>query len=143
LQVSRGSLQLVNNLVDEWNRIRTGEKYFIQYKLELPVFKTYGVTSPLPTIKNVIVNDRVLCSGEIPREYAELMCGKYFRLLNIYTNTYAYAMIRFPQVCCKLNFSQVAIRCRPTIYMYPYYTLHMYSRINSAKYPTSGAANLC
>jgi hypothetical protein len=77
LQITRGSLQPVNNLVEEWNRIRTGEKFFILYKLELPVFKTYAVTPPLPTLKNVIVNDKVLCSGEIPREYAKLMCGKY------------------------------------------------------------------
>jgi hypothetical protein len=59
----------VNNLVEEWNRMRTGQKYFIQYKLELPVFKTYVVTPPLPTVKKVIVNDRVLCSGGAPGEY--------------------------------------------------------------------------
>ena len=69
MQISRGSLQPVNNLLEEWNRMRTGQKYFIQYKLELPVFKTYAVTPPLPTVKNVIVNDRVLCSGETPGEY--------------------------------------------------------------------------
>jgi enamine deaminase RidA (YjgF/YER057c/UK114 family) len=63
-------------LVEEWNRIRTGEKYFIQYKLELPVLKAYAGTPPLPTVKNVIVNERVFCSGETPREYAELMCAK-------------------------------------------------------------------
>jgi hypothetical protein len=80
LQIGRGSLQPMNNLVQEWNRIRTGEKYFIQYKLELPVFKTYAGTPPLPTVKNIIVNDRVLCIGETPREYAELMCTKYFNL---------------------------------------------------------------
>jgi hypothetical protein len=80
LQITRGSLQPVNNLVAEWNRMRTGEKYFIQYKLEFPVFKTYAVAPPLPTVKNVVVNDRVLCRGETPSEYAQLMCGKYFRL---------------------------------------------------------------
>ena len=66
----------MNNLVEEWNRIKTGEKYFIQYKLEFPVFKAYSGTPPLPTVKSVIVNDRVLCSGETPSEYAELMCEK-------------------------------------------------------------------
>ena len=78
LQITRGYLQPVNNLVEEWNRIRTGEKYFVQYKLEFPVFKTYAGTPPLPTLKSVIVNDRVLCSGETPREYIQLMCGRYF-----------------------------------------------------------------
>jgi hypothetical protein len=79
-QITRGSFEPVNNLVQEWNRMRTGEKYFIQYKLEFPVFKTFAVTPPLPTVKSITVNDRVLCNGEKPGEYAELMCGKYFRL---------------------------------------------------------------
>jgi enamine deaminase RidA (YjgF/YER057c/UK114 family) len=63
----------VNDLVEEWKRIRTGQKYFIQYKLELPDFRTYAGTPPLPTVKSVIVNDRVLCSGETPREYTKLI----------------------------------------------------------------------
>lgn len=77
MQVTTGFLQPVNSLVEEWNRIRTGEKYFIQYKLDFPVFKAYASTTPLPTVKKITVNDRELCSGETPREYAELMCGKY------------------------------------------------------------------
>lgn len=76
LQITRGSLQIANNLVQEWNRIRTGENFFIQYKLEFPVYKSHTVAPPLPTVKNVIVNDRVLCSGDIPREYAELYVWK-------------------------------------------------------------------
>jgi hypothetical protein len=138
LQITRGSLHLMNNLVEEWNRIRTGQMYFIQYKLELPVFRTYTGTPPLPTVKNVIVNGRVLCSGEIPREYWKLIC-----LWNIYTNTYVYPVIRFPHVCFKSNFAQATIRCRSKICTYSYYTLHMYNRINSTNYPASGAANLC
>jgi hypothetical protein len=80
LQATRGSLRPVNNLVEEWNRMRTGENCFIQYKLEFPAFKANAVKPPLPTVKNITVNGRVLCSGETPREYAELMCRKYFRL---------------------------------------------------------------
>jgi hypothetical protein len=76
LQVTTGSLRPANNLLQEWNRMRTGENFFIQYKLDFPVYKAYGVTPPLPTVKNVTVNNRVLCSGNKPREYAGLMCGK-------------------------------------------------------------------
>jgi len=102
----------VNNLVEEWNRIKTGEKYFIQYKLEFPVFKAYSGTPPLPTVKSVIVNDRVLCSGETPSEYAELMCEKkiVYIYIYIYIYTYAYPVTGFPQVCCKSNFGQVPIQ---------------------------------
>ena len=66
---------MANNLMEEWNRIRRAEQFFIQYKLEFPVYKTYTVTPPLPTVKNVIVNNRVLCSGGKPSKYADLTCA--------------------------------------------------------------------
>ena len=51
-------------------------------------------------------------------------------------------MVRFPQVRCKLNFEQIGIRCRATIYMNTYYILHIYSTINSTKYPASDTGNI-
>lgn len=74
--VNRGYLQLANNLNEEWNRMKSGERFFIQYKLQFPVYKTYSFTPPLPTVKSVTVNDVVLCSGHAPR-YSILVTLSY------------------------------------------------------------------
>jgi hypothetical protein len=86
-QITRGSLQPANNLNEEWKRMRTGENFFIQYKLQFPAYKTYSSTPPLPTVKSIIVNDVVLCSGDAPREYAEFMYAVYVyvSICEIYT----------------------------------------------------------
>ncbi|KDR22461.1 serine protease gd-like isoform X2 [Zootermopsis nevadensis] len=56
----KGRLELVNNLNEEWQRMRTGEQYFILYKLDFPV------SSPLPTIKSITVNNQVICRANKP-----------------------------------------------------------------------------
>jgi hypothetical protein len=67
LQVNNGLLGLVNNLYEEWNRIRTGERYYIQYKLDFPLYKTdSSLTPPLPVVKSITVNNEVICSGSKP-----------------------------------------------------------------------------
>jgi hypothetical protein len=67
LQITNGLLKLVNNIYDEWNRIRTGERYYIQYKLDFPLYRPdSSVTPPLPLLKSIIVNNEVICSGSKP-----------------------------------------------------------------------------
>ncbi|XP_069683971.1 serine protease gd-like [Periplaneta americana] len=56
----KGSLELVNSLNEEWQRMRTGEKYSVLYRLNFPV------SSPLPTIKSITVNNEVICQGSRP-----------------------------------------------------------------------------
>ncbi|KAJ9575342.1 hypothetical protein L9F63_025710, partial [Diploptera punctata] len=57
---SRGSLELVNNLSQEWNRMMTGEQYSVPYRL------TFPLQSPLPTIKSIAANGQVICTGRRP-----------------------------------------------------------------------------
>ncbi|XP_023713323.1 serine protease gd isoform X2 [Cryptotermes secundus] len=57
---TKGRLDLVNSLNEEWERMRTGEQYFILYRLNFPV------KSPLPTIKSITVNNQVICRGNKP-----------------------------------------------------------------------------
>jgi hypothetical protein len=67
LQDRKGRLELVNNLNEEWKRMRTGEQYFILYKLDFPV------RSPLPTVKSIIVNNQVICKGNKPSKCTEMV----------------------------------------------------------------------
>ncbi|XP_023717855.1 serine protease gd isoform X2 [Cryptotermes secundus] len=65
--MTKGFLGLKNNLYEEWNRIRTGLKYYIQYKLEFPTYKSdSSLKPPLPTIKSITVNNEVICRGDKP-----------------------------------------------------------------------------
>jgi hypothetical protein len=65
-QNTKGGLELVNNLNKEWERMRTGEQYFILYRLNFPV------RSPLPTIKSITVNNQVICRGNKPSKCTEI-----------------------------------------------------------------------
>lgn len=74
LQITNGFLNLVNKLNEEWDRIRTGERYYIQYKLDFPLYQPdSSMTSPLPAVKSIIVNNEVLCSGNKPSMYRKLI----------------------------------------------------------------------
>ncbi|XP_021913642.1 serine proteinase stubble-like isoform X3 [Zootermopsis nevadensis] len=65
--ITNGFLNLVNKLNEEWDRIRRGERYYIQYKLDFPLYQPdSSMTSPLPAVKSIIVNNEVLCSGNKP-----------------------------------------------------------------------------
>jgi hypothetical protein len=65
--MTKGFLGLKNNLYEEWNRIRTGLKYYIQYKLEFPTYKSDSSQKPpLPTIKSITVNNEMICRGDKP-----------------------------------------------------------------------------
>lgn len=66
-QSTKGHLDLVNNLNEEWERMRTGEQYFILYSLNFPV------KSPLPTIKSITVNNQVICRGNKPSKCTEFV----------------------------------------------------------------------
>jgi hypothetical protein len=59
-QTGNGRLDLVNSLNKEWERMRTGEQYSIQYRLDFPV------RSPVPTVKSIIVNNQQICRGSKP-----------------------------------------------------------------------------
>jgi hypothetical protein len=63
-QSGSGRLQLVNSLSEEWQRIRTGERYYVQYRLDFPV------RFPLPTVKSIVVNNQLICSGSKPSKCA-------------------------------------------------------------------------
>jgi hypothetical protein len=47
--------------------MRTGEQYFILYKLDFPV------RSPLPTIKSITVNSQVICRGNKPSKCTDMI----------------------------------------------------------------------
>uniref|UniRef100_A0A1V1FKK2 Putative serine protease 30 n=1 Tax=Reticulitermes speratus TaxID=60591 RepID=A0A1V1FKK2_9NEOP len=59
-----GRLELVNSLSKEWERMRTGEQYFVQYRLDFPV------RFPLPTVKSIVVNNQQICRGGKPNSVA-------------------------------------------------------------------------
>jgi hypothetical protein len=67
LQTGNGRLELVNDLNKEWNRMRTGERYFIEYRLDFPV------QSPLPTVKSIIVNNQQICRGSKPSKCTDII----------------------------------------------------------------------
>ncbi|XP_069683973.1 serine protease gd-like isoform X2 [Periplaneta americana] len=58
--LTKGDIQLANNLQDVWNWMRHGNGFFVLYKLRFPM------PSALPTIKSVIVNSEVICRGNKP-----------------------------------------------------------------------------
>jgi hypothetical protein len=67
LQINKGLLSLVNNVNKEWKRIQTGERYFILYKLDFPLYKSdSSLTPPMPLVKDIIVNNEVICRGSKP-----------------------------------------------------------------------------
>jgi hypothetical protein len=59
-QTGNGRLELVNNLTKEWERMLTGEQYFVQYRLDFPV------RFPLPAVKSIVVNNQQICRGGKP-----------------------------------------------------------------------------
>jgi hypothetical protein len=63
----KGRLELVNNLNEEWERMRTGEQYSILYRLNFPV------RSPVPTVKSIIVNNQLICRGNKPSKCTEVV----------------------------------------------------------------------
>lgn len=65
--MTKGFFGLKNNLYEEWNRMRTGLKYYIQYKLEFPTYTPdSSLKPPWPTIKSITVNNEVICRGDKP-----------------------------------------------------------------------------
>jgi len=67
LQTGSGRLELVNGVNQEWQRMRTGEQYFIQYRLDFPL------QSPLPTIKSITVNNQQICQGSEPSKCTDII----------------------------------------------------------------------
>lgn len=67
LQTGSGRLELVNGLTKEWNRMRTGEQYFVEYRLDFPT------QSPLPTVKSITVNNQQICRGTKPGKCTDII----------------------------------------------------------------------
>ena len=67
LQTGSGRLELVNGLNQERQRMRTGEQYFIQYRLDFPM------QSPLPTVKSITVNNQQICRGSKPSKCTDII----------------------------------------------------------------------
>ena len=67
LQTGSGRLELVNGLNQERQRMRTGEQYFIQYRLDFPM------QSPLPTVKSITVNRKQICRGSKPSKCTDII----------------------------------------------------------------------
>jgi hypothetical protein len=67
LQSGNGRFELVSDLNKEWDRMRTGEQFNIQYRLDFPV------QSPLPTVKSITANNQQICQGSKPSKCTDII----------------------------------------------------------------------
>ena len=64
LQNSPIKLELTDR--DMWRKLAAGSRDPVVYRLDFPV------TSPLPTIKSITVNQNVICSGTKPSKHQSI-----------------------------------------------------------------------
>ena len=64
LQNSPIKLELTDR--DMWRKLAAGSRDPVVYRLDFPV------TSPLPTIKSITVNQNVICSGPRPSKHQSI-----------------------------------------------------------------------
>jgi hypothetical protein len=89
-QSGNGRLGLVNDLGQEWRRMRTGEQYSVRYRVDFPV------QSPLPTVKSITVNNQLICRGSKPSK-----CTNIIRVQSLLTKE---AAQQFERLCVKRIF---------------------------------------